>query len=35
MAEYGINVRMDSHLLQARRDGIQRHNEEVKQNREI
>ena len=32
---YGANVRVDSLLSQARRDEIQRHNEEVRQNREI
>ena len=32
---YGANVRVDSLLLQARRDEIQRRNEEVRQNREI
>ena len=32
---YGANVRVDSLLLEARRDKIQRHNEEVRQNREI
>ena len=30
---YGANVRVDSLLLQARRDEIQRHNEEVRRNR--
>ena len=32
---YGANVREDSLLSLARRDEIQRHNEEVRQNREI
>ncbi len=32
---YGVNVRVDTLLSQARRDEIQRHNEEVRQNREI
>ena len=32
---YGANVRVDSLFSQARRDEIQRHNEEVRQNREI
>jgi hypothetical protein len=29
---YGVNVRVDYLLSQARRDGIQHHNEEVRQN---
>ena len=32
---YAANVRVDSLLSQARRDKIKRHNEEVRQNREI
>ncbi|XP_028403153.1 uncharacterized protein LOC114525891 [Dendronephthya gigantea] len=32
---FGVNVGVDSLLSQARRDEIQRHNEEVRQNREI
>jgi hypothetical protein len=32
---YGAGVRVDSLISQARRDEIQRHNEEVRQNREI
>ena len=32
---YGANVRVDSLLSQARRDEIQRHNDEVMQNCEI
>jgi hypothetical protein len=32
---YGSGPRVDSLSLQARRDEIQRHNEEVRQNREI